>query len=39
MFTGKRDEIIAPIFEDDDIDDSDEFDDEELQSDTCNVLS
>lgn len=34
---GKRGEIEMPIFEDDDIDDSDDWDDEEFHSDTCSV--
>ena len=36
-FSGKRGEIEMPIFEDDDIDDSDDWDDEEFHSDTCSV--
>lgn len=35
--SGKRGEIEMPIFEDDDIDDSDDWDDEEFHSDTCSV--
>ena len=33
----KRAEIEMPIFEDDDIDDSDDWDDDDLHSDTCAV--
>ena len=34
---GKRGEIEMPIFEDDDIDDSDDWDDDEFHSETCSV--
>ena len=37
FFTGKRTMIDIPIIEDDDIDDSDDWDDQELHSETCAV--
>ena len=38
LFVAKREEIEEPIFEDDDEDDSDEYDDSDFISSTCDVV-
>ena len=38
LLAAKREEIEEPIFEDDDEDDSDEYDDSEFKSTTCDVV-